>query len=183
MDEIAPNSLAALSQWPDIDYSTYTTRQSFELHLDIKRKFSDHPILWKILLLISTSSDGMIKCSSLIHSLMVVLIWSWKRNRSLPSSLISQDLLYSSISIIGLLGKGGWLSRPLSYVGELFNELTCEEVSLLMELCYHHIKNNYDVIMKGHVTQGRCGKSPYFTSLHRFLQKSENSTSNFKKKH
>lgn len=128
----------------------------------------------------SPDRDGFIKCSSLIHSLLFVLILNWRKGRSAPavthnSDLYSTTQLIQSLAtvsqwnnvmkvcvgqwVIGLtcnlfllfffilllllltspllslpLLKAQWLVKPLCYISELFSELTCEEVSRLLEI-------------------------------------------------
>lgn len=131
----------------------------------------------------SLDRDGFIKCSSLIHSLLFVLILNWRKGRSAPavthnSDLYSTTQLIQSLAtvsqwnnvtkvwvgqwVIGLtctvlyfcffslsysssllltspllslpLLKAQWLVKPLCYISELFSELTCEEVSRLLEI-------------------------------------------------
>ncbi|XP_074653941.1 integrator complex subunit 5-like isoform X2 [Tubulanus polymorphus] len=115
--------------WPAPDLQLM--KQTVERDLQIKKRFEDHPVLWDILDLVSTSKSGLVICSCILRSLTATLIQYWDASRG-NSTRNAPWYLDASCKVIEALKKGDILREPVCYISEIFHLITPYQLHLLL---------------------------------------------------
>lgn len=125
---VSPDVMYNGLPWPEEDFCKVT----IERDLSIRRMFTNTPILWDLLSLISMYRPALCYCSVLLRALTATLIHQWNSTgeQSRPAgSGIYGCLMEVTMKVIDVMALGQLLPPPLSGIRDVLPHLKCFEVS------------------------------------------------------
>ncbi|XP_044730967.1 integrator complex subunit 5 [Chrysoperla carnea] len=135
--------------WPEEEHMKVT----IERDLHIRRMFSDIPLLWELMFMLSKYPPSLCFCSVLLRALTATLLHQWNSLGNRGSGLqFNQDqsnldsLTAQTIQLLDLMAIGQLLPRPLSNIRDIITILTPTEiVQLLRECVWSYMRPNEHV--------------------------------------
>ncbi|XP_013405421.1 integrator complex subunit 5-like [Lingula anatina] len=128
--------------WPEERWMEFTV----ERNLFTRKKIEAYPVLWDMLDIISYDYSALSQCSCVLRGMAAAMMAFWEGARDKMASNTPKQLELSC-RLIEIMGKGGLLPPPLSYIGEIFPLLTPYEVNLLLLSVWRYMKENPPIPM------------------------------------
>ncbi|XP_062515172.1 integrator complex subunit 5-like isoform X2 [Corticium candelabrum] len=135
IDVIAPIRIHT-EGWPDDEELLKLT---LEKDLMVKRYFSKHPVLWELLLLIAPVPGALLKCKSVVASLLASEISFWKHCRKQQTKQALSDL-QATIKTVRVIVLAEWLPPQTAIIPFCFEFLTPEETWHLLLSIMRHVR-------------------------------------------
>ncbi|KAG4068286.1 hypothetical protein HA402_007806 [Bradysia odoriphaga] len=127
--------------WPDEDF----TKVTMERDLQIRRTFTNAPILWGILGLVATYRPALCFTSVLLRALCASVLNQWRAKTVDKYQAIANNVeLYDTTKkLLEVMSMGQLLPPPLSYLHTVIDYLDAPEISVVLKECiWNYMKEN-----------------------------------------
>lgn len=127
--------------WPDEDF----TKVTMERDLQIRRTFTNAPILWGILGLVATYRPAICFTSVLLRALCASVLNQWRaKTVDKYQGIINNVELYDTTKkLLEVMSMGQLLPPPLSYLHTVIDYLDAPEISVVLKECiWNYMKEN-----------------------------------------
>lgn len=127
--------------WPDEDF----TKVTMERDLQIRRTFTNAPILWGILGLVATYRPAICFTSVLLRALCASVLNQWRAKTVDKYQAIANNIeLYDTTKkLLEVMSMGQLLPPPLSYLHTVIDYLDAPEISVVLKECiWNYMKEN-----------------------------------------
>lgn len=127
--------------WPDEDF----TKVTMERDLQIRRTFTNAPILWGILGLVATYRPAICFTSVLLRALCASVLNQWRAKTVDKYQVIANNVELYDVTkkLLEVMSMGQLLPPPLSYLHTVIEYLDAPEISVVLKECiWNYMKEN-----------------------------------------
>ncbi|KAJ6637430.1 Integrator complex subunit 5 [Pseudolycoriella hygida] len=127
--------------WPDEDFSKVT----MERDLQIRRTFTNAPILWGLLGLVATYRPAICFTSVLLRALCASVLNQWRAKTIDKYQVTANNVELYDVTkkLLEVMSMGQLLPPPLSYLHTVIEYLDASEISIVLKECiWNYMKEN-----------------------------------------